>query len=116
MARKFFSIQTCEFTYQCPRTWESLAPTETHSERQCEACQRTVHLCEDDATLTRHIQAGHCVAVEDKSRGELLVGEVSPAGSPQVLEEPPGPERQWLKIAPPIYDTRVDPNGKIDWD
>jgi hypothetical protein len=116
MAQKFFTIKNCEFSYQCPRAWERLATTDIEGERFCETCQRTVHLCGDDATLNRHVLAGHCAAVEDKSRGEMLVGEISPAGPPQQLEEPTSSERQWLKIAPSRFGTKVDPNNKIDWD
>jgi hypothetical protein len=113
---KFFTINNCEFSYQCPRAWERLAATDIEGERYCDSCQRTVHLCDDDSTLNRHVAAGHCVAVEDKSRGEMLVGEISPAGPPQRLEESPSPKRRWLKIAPSLFDTKVDPTGKIDWD
>jgi hypothetical protein len=86
MAKKFFTIENCQFTYQCPRAWERLDATAIDGERYCDACQRTVHLCEDDATLTRHIQAGHCVAVEDNYNRVVLVGEISPAGPPGQLE------------------------------
>lgn len=116
MSHKFFTIKNCEFSYQCPRAWESLATTDVEGERYCDACQRTVHLCEDDSTLNRHVTEGHCVAVEDKARGEMLVGEISPAGPPQRLEEPSGAKRQSLKIAPSRFDINVDPNNKIDWD
>ncbi len=116
MSGNFFTIKNCEFSYQCPRAWERLATTDVEGERFCEACQRTVHLCEDDSTLNSHVAAGHCVAVEDKSRGEMLVGQISPAGPPQQLDEPPPKVFAGLKIAPPIYGTRADPNGKINWD
>jgi hypothetical protein len=117
VSRKFFTIKNCEFSYQCPRAWERLATTDIKGERYCDACQRTVHLCEDDSTLNRRLAAGHCVAVEDKSRGEILVGQVSPEYSaPTDQEASPPKVFAGLKIAPPIYGTRVDPNGKINWD
>jgi hypothetical protein len=115
--RKFFTINNCKFSYQCPRAWERLDVTASDGERYCDTCQRIVHLCEDDATLTHHVEAGHCVAVADTARGEMLVGQVSPNGPPQRLEEPPpSQERQWLKIAPSQFDTKVNLSGKIDWD
>jgi hypothetical protein len=116
MAQKFFTIKNCEFAYQCPRAWEQLDATATDGERYCDSCQRTVHLCEDDSTLNRHVVAGHCVAVEDKSRGEMLVGQVSPAGPPQRLAEPPPKRFTGLKIAPAIHDTKADSNDKSNWD
>ncbi|MCA2997675.1 MAG: hypothetical protein ING75_03640 [Rhodocyclaceae bacterium] len=113
MEHKFFTIKNCEFGYQCPRTWESLATTDVEGERFCETCQRTVQLCRDDATLNRHIEAGHCVAVEDISRGEPRVGQISPASYLPTLNASSNPQRHGLKRAPPVYGTRADPDGKI---
>ncbi|MCA3028976.1 MAG: hypothetical protein ING66_10305 [Rhodocyclaceae bacterium] len=79
MARKFFTIKNCEFAYQCPRAWERLDATATEGERYCGSCEKLVYLCEDDETLTVHVEAGHCVAVVDLARPETLtVGQVTP--------------------------------------
>lgn len=34
-------------------------------ERHCEACEKPVYLCLDDATLAHRVEAGHHVAISD---------------------------------------------------
>ena len=77
MARKYFSIKSCEFALKCPRAWERLDLTGKDDERHCASCERLVYLCVDDVSLTRHVDAGHCVAVEDPIHaGRMVVGQV----------------------------------------
>ncbi|MEZ4466381.1 MAG: hypothetical protein R3F60_03355 [bacterium] len=50
------------FRFECSQRWESLSPR-TETERFCEACQETVHLCPTVAAVRTHAQAGHCVCI-----------------------------------------------------
>ena len=78
MARKYFSIKNCEFALKCPRVWERLDVTDKDDERHCPSCEKLVYLCVDDASLARHVGAGHCVAVEDPIHaGSMVVGQVA---------------------------------------
>ena len=78
MAQKYFSIKNCEFAFKCPRAWERLDLTDKSDVRHCASCEKRVYLCADDASLTHHVAAGHCVAVEDPLEvGQLLVGEIA---------------------------------------
>ena len=73
MARNYFTIKNCEFAFKCPRVWERLALTGKDDERHCTSCEKVVYLCVDDESLTQHVEAGHCVAVEDPIHAEKLV-------------------------------------------
>ena len=75
--QQYFSIKNCEFAFKCPGAWESLAATTNDDERHCASCDKIVYLCKDDEALTRHVEAGHCAAVEDVANaGSMLIGQV----------------------------------------
>ena len=122
MALQFFSIKNCESAFKCPRVWERLAATANDNERQCASCNKLVYLCQDDDALTRHVQAGHCVAVEDVSHvGRMFVGQVESEYSALTPEQAQA-LKEWmgLKIAPSSFEQRVDMSqfvtGKLNWD
>ena len=123
MACKYFSIKNCEFTFKCPRDWSSLATTANDGERHCESCEKPVYLCIDDATLATHVQAGHCVAVEDRmSAGNLNIGQIASEYSAPTPEPPRGDDKQYsgLKIAPSSFGQKVDAyihgSVNLNWD
>ena len=119
MAQQYFSIKNCEFAFKCPRVWERLAATENDNERHCASCEKLVYLCEDDATLAFHVQAGHCVAIEDAiSAGSMVIGRVASNYSAPTPEQPQALDEGFLglKIAPSRFEQTVDFSGKINWD
>ena len=78
MERKYFNIKNCEFAFKCPRAWERLGLTGKDDERHCPSCEKLVYLCVDDESFARHVEAGHCVAVEDPIHaGSMVIGQVT---------------------------------------
>jgi hypothetical protein len=55
------------FAFECPRSWDSLSPTEQPSVRHCDHCSQLVYLCADAEGAKRHGRVGHCVAVRRDS-------------------------------------------------
>lgn len=51
------------FAFQCPRTWETLAPTADANVRDCSACQRKVHMCPTADEAASRARAGECISV-----------------------------------------------------
>lgn len=51
--------------FECPRTWEGLAPTDDPGVRRCEACRQDVYFCATDEETREHARAGHCIAREE---------------------------------------------------
>lgn len=51
------------FDFECPRTWNSLAPTPNQQVRHCDDCDRQVHLSRDVREAEMNSRAGHCVAL-----------------------------------------------------
>lgn len=54
------------FTFECPRTWESLAPTEDACVRRCDECGQNVHFTDDLVEAEAHARAGRCITVPAK--------------------------------------------------
>lgn len=63
--------EVIRWEYRCPRTWDALTATEDPTVRHCGQCSREVHFCADDASTIEHARAGHCIAREEPSAGEL---------------------------------------------
>ncbi len=76
MALQSVSIENCHFAFKCPRTWDHLEVTAAADQRHCSSCQQTVFLCLDEAALTGHVEAGHCVAVARLPDEPLSVGRI----------------------------------------
>ena len=72
----FYQIRNCTFAYKCKADWESLEDTGEEKVRYCRDCEKTVHLCENDADLNEAIREDLCVASErfEKRRFEVLLG------------------------------------------
>jgi len=51
------------FSYECPRTWAELAPSNDPNIRACDGCGETVHRCHTIAEAETHALAGHCISV-----------------------------------------------------
>lgn len=64
------------FAFECPRSWETLTPTDAQNERHCSQCERRVYLCRDRAEAERRAMAGQCIAVAAALAGQVS-GEVS---------------------------------------
>jgi hypothetical protein len=59
------TIQNCTFSFQCPMKWADLRRDPHDAKiRFCENCSQPVFRCEDDYELNRHLDVGHCVAIE----------------------------------------------------
>ncbi|MDB5296683.1 MAG: hypothetical protein JWO31_2666 [Phycisphaerales bacterium] len=68
------TIRNCPlpvFRQVCPKTWESLTPTDQASVRHCAQCDQNVYLCSTDKETLGHARAGHCVAREIPDSSEL---------------------------------------------
>ena len=93
----FFSVQNCtedRFDFLCPMFWSKLIKTDDENVRSCLVCKKNVHLCKTDAELKQHVEAGHCVAVDNteknnarrdaeiaeirRSRAKIYVGYIAP--------------------------------------
>lgn len=79
-------ITNCRFrfSFQCPKTWEQLVPTEDASIRHCERCDKDVFLCRSEAEWHEHSRAGHCVALEEFERRDIRMT----LGLPSRMNEP----------------------------
>lgn len=71
-------VENCSgprFAFACPRTWQSLAPTDRPAVRRCDDCRREVFYCVTLDEAARRARQGHCVAVDvgqPRRPGDLL--------------------------------------------
>ncbi|MCA9609047.1 MAG: hypothetical protein KC619_25775 [Myxococcales bacterium] len=74
-----------DFAFECPRTWESLAPTDAESVRHCAACGEDVYGCRSRAEEKAHAEQGHCIARLYRIHRRLgrLTADAAPARRPQ---------------------------------
>jgi hypothetical protein len=56
-------VAEVRFEFECPRTWDTLAPTAAPSIRHCDDCDKPVHLSRDVKEANKHARLGRCVAV-----------------------------------------------------
>lgn len=70
-------IRNCEFTFKCPKLWDTLQPTPDPKIRLCDQCQRRVVFCRTAAELRRAIIDNECVAVNvpGPNGRQMFVGE-----------------------------------------
>eukprot|EP00930_Biecheleria_cincta_P027431 TRINITY_DN19278_c0_g1_i1.p1 TRINITY_DN19278_c0_g1~~TRINITY_DN19278_c0_g1_i1.p1 ORF type:complete len:358 (-),score=86.35 TRINITY_DN19278_c0_g1_i1:178-1251(-) len=63
---KALDIENCDsaWEYKCPKTWESLTPTERSTERFCQTCKETVYFCRTEAELEERTKQRRCVAFD----------------------------------------------------
>lgn len=71
---------SCEFSFQCSKTWECLTPTDNASIRRCQECNRDVHLALTEEDFRRHAEGGYCIAVRvlqinvpDENRKDVFI-------------------------------------------
>ncbi|MEY2907210.1 MAG: hypothetical protein RLZZ408_1681 [Verrucomicrobiota bacterium] len=69
-----------EFTFQCPKQWENLLPTDNVDIRFCSVCRRNVYLCDTLEEVHGHAALGDCIAIAQPGVSMMMVGE--PAGEP----------------------------------
>jgi len=68
-----------EYGFECPQTWDALAPTDDANVRYCSACQTNVTLCGslEDATALMDREPGTCAAYpRPRARPRPTSGEV----------------------------------------
>ncbi len=78
---------SCDFSFQCPKTWERLSPTDHDGIRHCPECDRDVHLALTEEVFRQHASKGLCVAVrvlqinlpEEDSKEVFMAGNPKPA-------------------------------------
>jgi hypothetical protein len=64
------------FSFECPKRWEALVPTERPKVRSCAACQEEVYWCATVEEARGYAMRGRCVAVcslEPRQPGDLRV-------------------------------------------
>jgi len=54
---------SCDFSFQCPKRWERLSPTDHDGIRHCSECDRDVHLALTEEVFRQYASEGLCVAV-----------------------------------------------------
>ena len=62
---QFATIKKCpiQFSFLCPKTWQSLELTDTEAIRFCPTCRTNVYWCETPAEVHSHERTGECIAV-----------------------------------------------------
>ena len=51
------------FTFECPRSWETMMPTANPGVRRCDGCDADVHDCATIRDAAVHAQLGRCIRV-----------------------------------------------------
>lgn len=69
-------VRACDFSFKCPKKWDSLRETNRSDVRYCEECNEHVFFCKTSADLISSVNKGRCVAVDvvspDQSVGNKL--------------------------------------------
>lgn len=65
-------IKDCQFSFKCPKKWDSLQTTENVNVRYCDACQEHVWFCKTNKALRYAVSQGRCVAVEVVSKIPII--------------------------------------------
>jgi hypothetical protein len=62
---QFATIQDCppQFSFRCPKTWQSLESTDTEAIHFCPSCQKNVYWCKTPAEVQANGEKGRCIAV-----------------------------------------------------
>jgi hypothetical protein len=79
------------FQSQCPKQWETLAPTDREGVRYCDDCRREVHYCDSVAKAEDHARRGDCITVPlhvtTSAAGELAGSVTGQPDLPQLWGE-----------------------------
>ncbi len=92
------SLDTVQFSFECPKQWADMTPTDDDKVRHCEACKQSVYFCDTLDEAKHHAWAGECVAVNlavPRAKGDLdrprpmLAGMIAPSywDDPETLGE-----------------------------
>jgi hypothetical protein len=65
-------IRNCTLSYRCPMRWDDLLATDNPKVRQCDECDRNVHLVESQAEFDDQISKGHCIAAFVEEAGDAV--------------------------------------------
>lgn len=57
------SERPIRFAYECPRTWDTLDPTNDPSARHCGTCAKLVHLCRSRDEAEVRARRGECITL-----------------------------------------------------
>jgi len=71
------AIHNCNirFSFNCPKIWASLSPTDIATQRMCDECGKTVHLCSTEQEAIELGRKDRCVAYVDPEHG-MILGEI----------------------------------------
>ncbi|MCB9679490.1 MAG: hypothetical protein H6737_30575 [Alphaproteobacteria bacterium] len=85
-------------SFECPKRWEGMQPTDVPTVRHCQACEKPVYWVDTVDEAVQHARLGHCVAV-----------------APGLERPAPAPAPPWPRdIAYPPGTVAARP--PIDWD
>ncbi len=56
------------WAFRCPKTWDSLAPTDEPGIRICHDCKSPVFFCHTEEEARQFASAGQCVALSSRVR------------------------------------------------
>lgn len=59
------------FAYECPRTWETLDPTDDPSARHCGTCAKVVHLCRSRDEAEARARRGECITLSSEQWNDV---------------------------------------------
>jgi hypothetical protein len=82
---KGLTLRNCTFAFECPASWDGLAPTLLDKVRYCDHCGQDVHRCDTDEKLLQAVRQNLCVAIEAEDTAappvrRMLVGSVRARG------------------------------------
>jgi len=100
------------WAFRCPKTWDSLAPTDEPDIRICHDCKSPVFYCHTVEEARQFASAGQCIALSSRSEeryepmremvrlGRMHVDDEYEEYEPPVLPptEPEPPPRPWWKF------------------
>lgn len=69
------SIRNCHFAFKCNAKWDELVHTQDDDIRFCSGCEREVYFCHSDDELAEAIRLNRCIAIQQYSDSEPLLGE-----------------------------------------
>lgn len=65
-------ILNCPLEYECPKTWQSLFPTQDTNIKHCDTCDQNVHLLDGIEGISNAAAKGWCVAVDVEYEAEAM--------------------------------------------
>ena len=65
------TARSVRFAYECPRTWETLSPTDDPAARHCATCAKLVHLCHSREEAEDRARRGDCITLSTDEWGGI---------------------------------------------